>query len=178
MNRENLIHLLEAYKPSDGDEKLYKEQILDFISKNEIIFGKGNKAGHITASAWILNKDRSKVLLTHHYKLDRWMQLGGHTEEDESVLQGAAREAEEESGLTKIAVISEDIFDVDVHIIPQHKNDPSHIHYDVRFAFEADSEEAPKVSSESKDVKWIPLNEVSTYTQERSVLRMVEKVVK
>ncbi|WP_139902204.1 hypothetical protein [Clostridium thermarum] len=83
MNRENLISLLQSYRPVDSDERQYKESILNFINDNNIIFGKGNKKGHITASAWIVNKDRSKVLLTHHNKQDRWMQLGGHTEEDE-----------------------------------------------------------------------------------------------
>jgi 8-oxo-dGTP pyrophosphatase MutT (NUDIX family) len=178
MYKENLINLLESYRPMDFDERQYKERILDFISKNETIFGKGNKSGHITASAWIINKDRSKVLLTHHYKLDRWMQLGGHTEEDESVLQGAYREAQEESGLGSIKPIAEKIFDVDVHIIPERKDEGAHYHYDIRFAFEADSEEVPTVSSESKDVKWIPVEEISKYTQERSVLRMAEKQIK
>jgi 8-oxo-dGTP pyrophosphatase MutT (NUDIX family) len=175
MNRENLIELLEDYRPLDIDESRYKKRILEFINKNEIIFGKENKTGHITASAWIVNRARSRVLLTHHFKLDRWMQLGGHTEEGEFVLQGAAREAQEESGLNNIKSLSEKIFDIDVHSIPEYEGVPEHIHYDIRFAFEADSDETPKISSESEDVKWILVEEIGNYTHERSVLRMVEK---
>lgn len=178
MNRENLICLLENYIPLYTEEQQYKEKILDFINKSDIIFGKKNKAGHITSSAWIVNRDRSKVLLTHHQKLDRWMQLGGHTEEEELVLQGALREAQEESGLEYIKSLSDNIFDIDVHSIPEYKGEPAHVHYDIRFVFEADSEEMPKISKESKDVKWIPIEKVINYTQERSVLRMTRKAVK
>ncbi|MDP4143377.1 MAG: NUDIX hydrolase [Bacillota bacterium] len=176
MNKHELIKLIDNYSTDYPEEKEYKEQIISFLNKNDIFLGKSNKQGHITSSAWLVSQDRRKVLLTHHRKLDKWLQLGGHTEEDETVLTSALREAKEESGLLNIKVLSEDIFDIDVHTIPIHKGEKEHFHYDIRFIFEANHEESIVVSSESKDVKWVDIDEISMYSESQSILRMVKKI--
>jgi 8-oxo-dGTP pyrophosphatase MutT (NUDIX family) len=175
MNKNELLNILNEYAPYFLEEKEYRKEIINFLKNNDIVFGKGNKDGHITSSSWIVSKDRKKVLLTHHNKLDKWLQLGGHTESHERVQEGALREAVEESGLSSIAYISEKIFDIDVHTIPARGSEKEHIHYDIRFLFEADTEEKLHVSNESKDVKWVDLDKVNTYSQSKSLLRMVEK---
>lgn len=178
MYKEELLSLIEKYETDYLEEKEYINKIVDFINKNGAIFGKENKDGHITASAWVVNKDKSMVLMTHHRKLDKWLQLGGHTEENESVLEGGFREALEESGLKSIEFLSEEIFDVDVHCIPARKAEKEHFHYDIRFMFTADSDEKIQVSEESKDVKWIKLDEVKSYANSKSILRMLDKTKK
>ena len=176
MKREQVIELIKKYNPNDLREKEYKEQILDFIYENDNFAGRDNEKGHLTASSWILSKDRKKVLLTHHLKLNRWLQLGGHVEDDETILKASLREAEEESGLSSVKCISEDIFDIDVHLIPKRGNLEAHNHLDIRFLLEADeNEELKLMKSESKDLKWVSLDEVSKYTSEESVMRMVRK---
>jgi 8-oxo-dGTP pyrophosphatase MutT (NUDIX family) len=113
--------------------------------------------------------------LTHHFKLDRWLQLGGHADGDTDILRVAMREAHEESGLDDIKPLSQGIFDVDVHPIPARDTEPRHLHYDVRFLLEADANAPLVISSESKDLAWIPLMDIARITTERSIARMVAK---
>jgi 8-oxo-dGTP pyrophosphatase MutT (NUDIX family) len=178
MDKQELIKLLVNYNTSYKEEEEYKKQMLEYLHSNEVFLGKGNKQGHITGSSWIVSTDRKKVLLTYHRKLNKWLQLGGHTEEGEDILEAALREAKEESGLLNIRAVSKEIFDLDVHMIPARKDEKEHFHYDIRFIFEADDEDSLQISSESKDLKWVPLEQVINYSATRSILRMVEKTKK
>lgn len=134
--------------------------MIDFLLNNEIIFGKENKDGHFTGSSWIINSDKSKALLTHHAKLNKWLQLGGHSETDESTFDTALREAQEESGLNSIKALSDEIFDIDVQYIPEYKGEKEHFHYDIRFVFEADEGEKINLTEESKEVSWVSLDDI------------------
>ena len=131
--------------------------------------------GHLTGSAWVVSADRSRTLLTHHRKLGLWLQLGGHADGEADLLAVALREAREESGLTRIAAVSADIFDIDRHWIPPHKSEPGHWHHDLRFLIEADPDEPWVLSSESKALAWVPIGEVSALNPEESMARMVRK---
>jgi ADP-ribose pyrophosphatase YjhB (NUDIX family) len=91
--------------------------------------------GHFTGSAWLVSADGERVLLTHHRKLGRWLQLGGHADGEGDLAAVALREAEEESGLSRLLVEPE-IFDLDRHLIPARGSEPAHWHYDVRFLAE------------------------------------------
>ena len=130
--------------------------------------------GHITGSSWILDLNRKSVLLTHHKKLDIWIQLGGHSDGDTDTLRVATREAQEESGLV-VKPITLNLFDLDIHTIPARGQEPEHLHYDVRFAFEVIGTTEFTVSSESHALRWVPLDEVAEFTTEPSILRMVER---
>ena len=116
-------------------------------------FARTRLAGHFTASAWLVSQDRHRVLLTHHRKLDRWLQLGGHADGEQDLLRVALLEAEEESGLTGLSV-EPGIFDIDRHWIPEHKGVPAHWHYDVRYVLHAGGSEEYVVSDESHDLAW------------------------
>jgi 8-oxo-dGTP pyrophosphatase MutT (NUDIX family) len=94
-----------------------------------------------------------RVLLTHHKKLDRWLQLGGHADGDTDLAAVALKEAEEESGLSDLSVEPE-IFDIDLHFIPEHKGVPGHWHYDARFVVVANGDERFAVSDESHALAW------------------------
>ncbi len=176
MSRELLLEQLRTYIASDLHENEMRERIICFIAEYEDCFERTQLSGHITASALIVNKQRTKTLLTHHHKLEKWLQLGGHSDGDPDPLNVAMREAEEESGLKDVLPVSKKIFDVDVHAIPARKNEPEHFHYDIRFLFEADDAQPLVISAESKELAWIPLNEIELYTTEESMLRMVRKV--
>lgn len=130
--------------------------------------------GHITGSAWIVCPQRRRVLLTHHRKLKKWLQLGGHSDGDANTLRVATREAEEESGLS-MKPLSEGVFDIDIHTIPARGDDPEHKHYDVRFLFEADDHAPLTISDESNDLRWVLIEELHNLTSEESVLRMARK---
>lgn len=132
---------------------------------------------HVTASAWVVNPARSRVLMVHHGKLHQWFQPGGHADGDNDVMRVALREASEESGLdeTHIRLLSEQIFDVDIHWVPDTEKAPAHGHIDIRFLVEADDSLSVPGSDESHEVRWIDLHEVSAYSRLRSTWRMLDK---
>lgn len=176
MHRQLLLSQLERYHPADKEELAMRDRIMQFVRQHEDCFSRTLAIGHITGSAFIVNPERTHVLLTHHKKLNRWLQLGGHADGESNILNVALREAEEESGLAEVRPVSEEIFDVDIHLIPARKNETEHYHYDIRYLCEADSRIPLTVSDESHDLVWVPVNAVLNYTEERSMLRMVSKI--
>ena len=110
-----------------------------------------------TGSAWLVSGDGQRVLLTHHRKLDRWLQLGGHADGDADLAAVALREAEEESGLRGLSLESPAIFDLDRHWIPARGEVAGHWHYDVRYVVRAGADERFKVSAESLALAWRPV---------------------
>ncbi len=152
-------------------------KFLKFISSNPKCFERSSTLGHLTASCWILSKDSTLCLLTHHKKLNKWLQLGGHADGDSSLLNVACKEGDEESGLKSLTIKDKNIFDLSIHEIPTYKNIPAHLHYDVRFLFTADHYEPLKISNESNDLKWVSLIELENYTIEKSVLKMRNKIL-
>lgn len=175
MHRQPLLDKLSFYRASNDEEIRLLETTRTFILENTLCFDRSLQVGHITGAAWILNPERTHVLLTHHRKLNKWLQLGGHADGDPDLLRVAMREAQEESGMFDFIPLSENIFDIDVHEIPPHKEDPRHLHYDIRFLFEANMRTPIKITDESHDVQWIPMERVREYTNESSILRMVRK---
>jgi 8-oxo-dGTP pyrophosphatase MutT (NUDIX family) len=175
MNRQHILQQLHAHNPADDHERAMRDAIITFVQTYENCAARALLAGHLTGSAWIVDEDLTHALLTHHRKLDLWVQLGGHVEEDADMLNAAWREAREESGLADVRCLSEHIFDVDVHAIPARPGEPEHFHYDIRFLLQADRHAPLVVSRESKELAWLTLAEIERLTQEESVLRMVRK---
>ena len=182
MERSSFLQHLTAYAPFDPNEAEMRDRMYRFVSENETCFERSLATGHITASCWIVNalprgeRQRSQALLTWHKRLNRWLQMGGHIESsDSSLLHAALREAREESGLTNVRPLAVAIFDLDVHLIPERKNEPEHYHYDVRFLLEADPAEPLAVSAESRDVAWVPLSGIAALNTDASMRRMVAK---
>ncbi len=126
--------------------------------------------GHFTGSAWLVSADGRRVLLTHHRKLDRWLQLGGHADGDADLSRVALREAEEESGLTDLSVES-GIFDLDRHWIPERNEVPGHWHYDVRFVIRAIGSEEFVVSEESHALAWREISGIAADPEADESLR-------
>lgn len=167
--------MLSRYKEKYPEEAVTVDRFSNFVSVNEDCFQRTLKEGHVTGSAWVVDRAGKKVLLTHHRKLDRWLQMGGHADGESDVLSVALREVEEESGLREVEPISNEIFDLDIHLIPERGNEAEHYHYDIRFALVNLGSEEYIVSEESHDLRWINISEVSELTEEESMLRMVRK---
>jgi 8-oxo-dGTP pyrophosphatase MutT (NUDIX family) len=175
MTREALLVELAQYQPADFREAAMRDEIAEFVRSHDDCFERTQLAGHITASAWIVDEAFERALLTHHRKLDRWLQLGGHADGDADVRRVALREATEESGLVPIQFASRKIFDVDVHVIPARNNEPEHKHYDIRFLFIADPDAPLVVSEESHELAWRTIAELDRDDVDASVRRMARK---
>jgi len=174
MDRALLVGMLQSYKTEFIEEQKFILSFLELLKSNDC-FQRTHLPGHITGSSWIVNQDRTKTLLVHHAKLNKWVQPGGHADGEENILNVALREAEEETGLRNLKP-SSGIFDLDIHLIPERKDFPAHYHYDIRFLVEANENEKIVVSEESHDVQWINLHDLEKFSSERSVLRMKEKL--
>lgn len=133
---------------------------LRFLTSDPAVFERSHAPGHFTGSAWLVSADGERVLLTHHRKLDRWLQLGGHADGDCDLARVALREAEEESGLSELRV-EPAIFDLDRHLIPARGDEPAHWHYDVRYVVWASGREAFALSEESLALAWRPIRELA-----------------
>ena len=149
----------------------------EFLVEQAEAFKRELAIGHFTGSAWLVSADRSRVLLTHHRKLGRWLQLGGHADGDTDLARVALREAEEESGLDGLTV-EPAIFDLDRHRIPARGTDPGHWHFDVRYVVRAGSNEAFVVSDESHALAWREIASlIDDQEADASVRRMAGKWV-
>ena len=138
------------------------------MEQGDNLFCRSNLEGHITASAWVVNKTMDKALLIKHKSLGYWLMPGGHADGSDDILAMAMREVEEETGVQNLTVLGDGIFDLDVHGIPaahKHgKDEPHHTHYDVRYLLVADeNEDLILAEDESDDVKWIPFEEVLSF---------------
>ncbi|QOY91941.1 NUDIX hydrolase [Paludibaculum fermentans] len=169
-----MISQLRAYSAFNPHEETMRVRILAFVEQHPDCFERSLLIGHVTASAWVLSQDRKETLLVHHARLDKWLQPGGHCDGNPDVLGSAMREVLEETGVAAVPAGS-GIFDVDAHDIPARKKEPAHVHYDVRFLLVADRAIPLVVSEESRDVAWVPLDEVRLLNTDQSVLRLVEK---
>ena len=175
---KNLKQLLKTYIQKYPYE-VNAIKMLNFFDNHDDCFEKDNLPGHFTGSAWVISPDKNKILMTHHKKLNMWLQLGGHADGEKDLKSVAIKEAKEESGFNNFSILSEEIFDLDIHKIEPMSENPEHLHYDVRFLLEADPKKQNIIiSEESHDVKWIHLDDVLEYNPEASISRMVEKTKK
>jgi len=175
MIRDSLLGKLYKYFPVNPQEITFKQEMLSFIMQYPNCFERSLEIGHITASAWVLNKEKTKALLMHHSKLNKWFQVGGHCDGNPDVLSVAIKEAQEESGIKNIIPISFEIFDIDIHLIPENKKEKAHYHYDIRFLLQVVSDEQIIQNRESKELRWIGKSFNELPTDNPSVIRMFTK---
>jgi 8-oxo-dGTP pyrophosphatase MutT (NUDIX family) len=180
MHRKPLLGLLERYASLHPDERDCVGRVRDLVQGYADCFDRTCLPGHITASSWIVSPDRQRFLMTHHRKLERWLQLGGHADGDPDVANVALREAQEESGMRAFTFLGSDgdgpfPIDVDVHLIPARKNEPEHEHHDIRFLLVAGPDQPIQLSDESNDLRWFARAGLAELDVDESVVRMAGK---
>jgi 8-oxo-dGTP pyrophosphatase MutT (NUDIX family) len=132
--------------------------------------------GHITASCYVID-DAGRLLLHHHRRLGRWLQMGGHVEPGEQPVDAALREAAEESGLRDLQLVQDGIADLDVHVIPAGRGEPEHRHFDVRYIARTGSPEAIAMDAqESNDLMWVDLDRAAFLMKGEESLRVLRKI--
>lgn len=159
--RRTLCEQVDRYIKRHPENESTAMRLLQFVQETPACFCRENKQGHITGSAWLVNQQGNKALLTLHHKLQIWVQPGGHADGDSDVLRVACREAMEESGITELRVLDTEIFDIDIHTIPARPatGEPEHLHYDVRYLLQADHEDYV-ISDESDALGWFTREEI------------------
>ena len=110
MNSQELTEQIKNYIPFNEQEERDKILILQWLEKNENAFSRENTVAHMTASAWVVNKDRTKVLMVYHNIYNSWSWLGGHADGETDLLKVAVREVKEEAGIKNVHPVSEEIF--------------------------------------------------------------------
>lgn len=199
MNVETLQALLSHYEivvdelstriPSynNFDESVRTAKIRNFLQKNPRGLWRDNLLGHTTASALVYNPNSYEVLLMHHKKLNKWLQMGGHSDGEPQLHLTALKEATEETGLDGLQLTnwlpkrsscteSPLFFDCDVHAIPEIKNVPAHYHYDFRFLVVARGGTDYVVNEEAHALQWFSMDEAKKLTKERSLIRIFDKL--
>ena len=174
--KNELKSRLSQYKSDYVIEEQYRKEMMTFLGSNENPIYSNNEKGHFTASAWIVSSDFQHVLLTQHAKIGKWFQLGGHIEKsDKSFFDACLREAIEESGIQSLTLDEAFIIDIDIHSIPEYKGIIQHPHYDITCYFVAPENVKAIKNTESKQLKWVPIDQVKSLTDDDAIHRMAEK---
>ena len=159
----NIRQKIENYTPFNEQEEKDKEQFLKFIDTFDDVLTRDNTFGHFTASAFVVNKERNKMVVVYHIINDGWIYPGGHADGEENFLSVAIREVEEETGL-KAKILDNNIYSIQSLPVKGHikhgKYVSAHLHLDILYIMEAD-DKIPLIyrEDESKGVKWIPFEE-------------------
>jgi 8-oxo-dGTP pyrophosphatase MutT (NUDIX family) len=174
----DLLDQLARYEPADALERGHYDDMVKLLTTSPDAFSRTHFApGHVTAGCFIVDPSTNALLLHHHRRLGRWLQMGGHPEEDELALDAALREGREESGLDDLALVVDGIFDVDVHFIPAAKGEPDHRHFDVRYVVRSAKPHAIAIArDESNDLAWVPFDRAEALMNEEASSRALRKI--
>ena len=168
----NIREQISRYEPFNIQEEKDKRNILSFLDTYENAFYRENELAHMTASAWVTNKDKTKVLMAYHRIYDSWSWLGGHCDGDEDCLKVALREVREEAGISNVRPLMEEIFSLEVLTVDSHIRRgiyvPSHLHMNVTYLLKADETEPLVIKEdENANVAWFGLDEALNKSSEK-----------
>lgn len=177
----DLKEQIEKYIPFNEQEESDKELMLEYINTFNDVLTRENKMCHFTASNWIVNKDRTKVLMIYHNIYKSWAWTGGHADGDSDLLHVALKEAQEETGLSSLKLLSDGIYGIQIVTVDSHIKRgqfvSSHLHLDCCFLFEANEEDELRIKAdENSGVKWIDINDTIKITNEEKMKPIYEKL--
>jgi 8-oxo-dGTP pyrophosphatase MutT (NUDIX family) len=173
--QQQVLALLDSRVATNPTDAATLAEFIAFAAAHPDCCERTLATGHFTGSAWLVSADGERVLLTHHRKLNRWLQLGGHADGDGDLAAVALREAEEESGLSRL-LVEGGIFDLDRHLIPARGSEPAHWHHDVRFVVRATDDEYFVANEESNELAWRRISELAADgAMEESMRRMAAR---
>ncbi len=160
----NSIECIRRYEPCCEQEERDKAVILDYLDRNPGCFSRSDLVAHMTASSWVVNRERTKVLMVYHKIYNSWSWTGGHADGDTDLLAVALRECREETGVEHVRALNEEIFSLEVLTVDGHEKRgeyvPSHLHLNVTYLLEADENDTLHVcAEENAGVRWFTLDE-------------------
>jgi 8-oxo-dGTP pyrophosphatase MutT (NUDIX family) len=174
-----LVELLSRHVPTDAKEREDLERMRTFAAELASPFSRAQATAHFTGSAVVVDPAGERVALIHHGKVKRWLQPGGHAEEADGGLMEATalREAQEETGCrVRLHPTAPRPLDVDIHRIPARKDEPEHLHLDVRYLIVAEDPEAlAHDPNESFGARWVSWKDALERADEAALRRLLEK---
>ena len=167
-----MLEKIMAYTPFNEQEQADKAEIVRRLGQGGELYTREDASAHMTASAWVVSPDRSKVLLCYHNLYDSWSWLGGHCDGEHDLLQTALREAKEESGLQEVQPVSEEIYSLEILCVDGHVKKgeylPSHLHLNITYLLEADPKQEIRCKpDENKAVRWFDAKDAGTASSEK-----------
>lgn len=188
INIDNLRENIKKFVPYNEQEEIDKNIMLNYISDFDNSLTRQNEYGHFTSSAFILNKERTKILMIYHKIYNSWAWTGGHSDGDSDLLYVAMKEAKEETGIKDVSPISKDIYSLELITVNGHKKRGkyvgSHIHLNVTYLLEADENEKIHIKDdENSSVQWVPINKIlevtsETWVRDRIYNKIIDKMKK
>lgn len=180
MNRNDFILELNKYKAYNFQELKDKYKIIKFLKENDNAYLRENEKMHMTASSWIINKDKTKVLMIYHNIYDSWSWTGGHCDGDEDLIHVALKEAKEETNIKNVKLVNDNIFSIEILKVNEHiKNGKivkKHLHANVTYLLEAlESDEISAKFDEAKDTKWIKIEDIKREVKEKWMYKHIYK---
>ena len=177
---EKAIKAIKNFTPCCEQEEIDKELFLDVLERIPNALSRESLIGHFTASAWLMNKTKDKILCCYHKLYNRWQWLGGHCDGDDDFLNVIKKEITEESGLEKFVLYKKGIFSLESFAVKAHykkgKYIPAHCHWNVTYAFIADEKSATRISEdENSDIGWRTFDEMAT---EPTYCKLIDRVKK
>lgn len=166
---------IENYKPYNEQEEKDKQTMLKYINTFDDVLTRNNEFAHFTASSWVVNKERTKVLMIYHNIYKSWAWTGGHADGETDLLKTAIRELKEETGVENVKVLNDGIFSLEIICVNGHikrgKYVSSHVHLNLSYLLEVDEKELLKIKEdENSGVKWINIEDIEKVVNEKWVM--------
>lgn len=183
INVDNLKENIKNFKPYNEQEEVEKRIMLNYLNDFDDTLTRQNEYGHFTSSAFVLNKQRTKILMIYHKIYNSWAWVGGHSDGDSDLLYVAIKEAKEETGIKNVVPIFNNIYSIEIINVNGHEKKGkyvgSHVHLNVTYLLEADENEEIHIKEdENSGVKWVPINEILNTTSEQWVRdRVYAKII-
>lgn len=172
---------IEKYVPYNEQEEEDKKMMLYYINLFKDILTRDNRTCHFSASNWVVNKDRTKVLMVYHNIYDSWCWTGGHADGDEDLRRVAIKELKEETGLKNFRLLDNNMLSLEVLPVISHikrgKFVPTHLHLNCTYLIEADENEKLQIKEdENKAVKWINIEDIEKMVSEPHMIPIYKKL--
>ncbi len=173
---------ISEYIPYNDQEKKDKQLILKFIDKFDNVLTRENIFGHFSSSAFVVNEDKTKVLMIYHKIYDSWAWPGGHADGESDFLGVAIREVMEETGIKNVEPLYKDIYSLEVLSVNGHiKREEyisTHFHINTTFLLEANETEKLVIKEdENSGVKWVDIDEMVSMSTEPNMKIIYQKII-
>ncbi len=180
---KELYNQIFCYVPENEQEENDKRIMLTYLSLFSNALTRENEMFHVTTSAWIVNPERTKVLMIYHNIYNSWSWVGGHADGNANLREVIQKEIAEETGVTKMKFLSKDIFGLSIQTVKAHwkngKYVSAHLHYDLQFLVEvSEKEEIRMKPDENKGVGWLEIDTLLDKVEEEHMKPIYEKLMK